>query len=47
MHANNMLAPEQFGFRKIVATEDAAIQKTDHALRCVKPKMHIGGIFCD
>jgi hypothetical protein len=47
MHTNNILVPEQFGFRKGVSTEDVAFKPADNVLKSVKQKMHVGGIFCD
>jgi hypothetical protein len=47
MHTNNILVPEQSGFRKGVSTEDAVFKLTDNVLRSINQKMHVGGIFCD
>jgi retron-type reverse transcriptase len=44
---NNILVPEQFGFRKGMSTENAAFELTDCILKYVNQKMHVGGIFCD
>jgi hypothetical protein len=45
--ANNILVPEQFGFRKGISPENAAFKLTDSALKSLNKKMHVGGIFCD
>jgi hypothetical protein len=47
MQTNNILVPEQFGFRKGMSTEDAAFILTDNVLKSINQKMHVGGIFCD
>jgi hypothetical protein len=47
MHTNNILVPEQFGFRKCLSTENAAFKLTDNVLKAINQKMHVGGIFCD
>jgi hypothetical protein len=47
LKANNILAPEQFGFRKGIYTENAAFKLTDCILKAVNQMMHVGGIFCD
>jgi hypothetical protein len=47
MDYNNILVPEQFGFRKGISTEDAAYKLTDSVLKSVNQKMHVVGIFCD
>jgi hypothetical protein len=47
MHTNNILAPEQFGFRQGKSTDNAAFKVTNSLLKSVNQKMHVGGIFCD
>jgi hypothetical protein len=47
MHTTNLLVPEQFGFRQGGSTGNAAFKLTDRVLKCVKQKMHVGGIFYD
>jgi hypothetical protein len=47
MHTDNVLVPEQFGFRKGVSTENAAFRLTGNVLRSINQKMHVRGIFCD
>jgi hypothetical protein len=48
LQTNNILVPEQFGFRKGISTENAAFKLTDNVLKSVnKKKMHVDGIFCD
>jgi hypothetical protein len=45
MHTNNILVPEQYGFRKGVSTADTAFKLTDNVLKSINQKMHVGGIF--
>jgi hypothetical protein len=45
--SNNVLVPEQFGFRKGISIENAAFKLTDSVLKSINQKMHVGGIFCD
>jgi hypothetical protein len=47
MHCNNILVPEQYGFRKGMTTEGVAYKLTDNVLKPVTKKMHVGEIFCD
>jgi hypothetical protein len=47
MQTNNILVPEQFGFRQRKSTNNAAFKLTDIVLKSVNQKMHGGGIFCD
>jgi hypothetical protein len=47
LQTNNILVPEQFGFRKGISTENAAFKLTDGVLKSLNQKMHVGGIFCD
>jgi hypothetical protein len=47
MHTNNILVPEQFGFRQGKSTENAAFKLTDSVLKSINQKMHVGGIFSD
>jgi hypothetical protein len=47
LQTNNILVPEQFGFRKEISTENAAFKLTDSVLKSLNQKMHVGGIFCD
>jgi hypothetical protein len=44
MQINNILVPEQFGFRKGMSTEDAAFKLTD-VLKSIKQKKHFGGWY--
>jgi hypothetical protein len=44
---NILLVPEQYGFRKGILTENAAIKLTDSVLKSINKKMHVIGIFCD
>jgi hypothetical protein len=46
-HTNNILVPEQFGFRKGISTEDASFKLTDKVLKSINQKMHIDRILCD
>ena len=47
LQTNNMLAPEQYAFRKGMSTEDAAFRLTDNVLKSLNQKLYVGGIFCD
>jgi hypothetical protein len=47
LHTNNILVPEQRGFRKGITTENAAFKLTDSVFKSLNQKIHIGGIFCD
>jgi hypothetical protein len=47
LQTNNILVPEQFGFRKGISTENAAFNLTYSVLKSINKKMHAGGIFCD
>jgi hypothetical protein len=47
MHCNNILVPEQYGFRKGISTEDSAFKLTDSVLKYIDQKKHVGGIFYD
>jgi hypothetical protein len=47
MHTNNILVPEQFGFRQGKSTENAAFKLKNSVLKSVHQKMHVWGIFCD
>jgi hypothetical protein len=47
MHCNKILVSEQYGFRKGIATEDAAFKLTDSVLKSIDQEKHTGGIFCD
>jgi hypothetical protein len=42
---NNILAPKQSGFRKVISTENAAFKLI--VFKSINQKMHVGGIFCD
>jgi hypothetical protein len=46
-HTNNILVPEQFGFRHGISTENAAFKLTDSILKYINQEMHVGEIFCD
>jgi len=47
LQTNNILAPEQYAFRKGKSTEDVAFRLTDSVLKSLNQKLYIGGIFCD
>jgi hypothetical protein len=47
LHTNNILVAEQYGFRKGISTEDAALRPTDSEFKSINPKMHTGEILCD
>jgi hypothetical protein len=42
-----MLFTEQYGFRKEVSTENAALRQSDSVVKSINQKMHVGGIFYD
>ena len=44
---NNILATEQYGFRKGLSPEQTTFSLTDNILMAWNNKIHIGGIFCD
>jgi hypothetical protein len=46
-NSNNILASEQFGFRKNVSTDRAFFNFTHEILSGLNNKMHVGGIACD
>jgi len=47
LQTNNILATDQYGFRKGLSTEHATFSLTDNILMAWNKKIHIGGIFCD
>jgi hypothetical protein len=47
LEPNNILAVEQFGFRKGVNTESAIFTLTDNTLTPLNQHHQIGGAFCD
>jgi len=47
LQTNNILAPEQYAFRKGSSTEDVAFRLTDSVLKSLNQKLYVGGIFCD
>ena len=44
---NNILAPEQYGFRKDISTQTAVFNLTDTVLKAWNNKEFVVGIFCD
>jgi hypothetical protein len=44
---NDILAPEQYGFRTNLSTEKAAFSLIDVILTAMNNKQIVGGIFCD
>jgi hypothetical protein len=46
-HTNNILVPEQFGFRQGKSTEKAAFKLSNSILKSINQKMHVEGMFCD
>jgi hypothetical protein len=46
LQASNKLVSEQFGFRKVISTENTHLKLTDSVLKSVNQNMHVG-IFCD
>jgi hypothetical protein len=47
LKANNILVPEQFGFRIGISTENVAFILTDCILKSLNPRMHVGRVFCE
>jgi hypothetical protein len=47
LQTNNILLPEQFGFRKGISTENATFKLTGRVLKSLNKEMHVGGAFCD
>jgi hypothetical protein len=47
MHTNNILVPEQYGFRQGSSIKNAAFKLIDSVLKSIKQKMLVDGIFCD
>jgi hypothetical protein len=43
---NNLLATEQYGFRKDQLTEHAAYTLTNGILQALNSKLQVAGIFC-
>lgn len=41
------MAPEQFGFRKGISTENSPYKLTESTFESVNKKRHVGGIFCN
>jgi hypothetical protein len=42
---NDILIPEQFGFRKGMPIEDAAFKLTDSVSKSIHKKMHVDEVF--
>jgi hypothetical protein len=47
LQVNNILVPEQFGFRKGISIEKAIFTLTNNILNTLNQHEQIGGIFCD
>jgi hypothetical protein len=47
LEVNNILVPEQFGFRKGISIEKAVFTLTDNILNAVNQQKQIGGALCD
>jgi hypothetical protein len=47
LNLNNILASEQYGFRKGLSTDKALFNITDEILSDLNNKVHVGGISCD
>jgi hypothetical protein len=45
MHINNILVPEQFGFRKGLSTENAAFELTDNIFKLLTKKCMLEEYF--
>ena len=38
LHTNNILVTEEYGFRKVISTEDAALRPTENVFKSIKQK---------
>jgi len=47
LESNNILATEQFGFRKGVHIGSAIFTLTDNILTSLNQRQQVGGIFCN
>jgi hypothetical protein len=47
VHNNNILAPEQYGFRNNLSTESASYNLINNILEALNNKFTVGGILCD
>jgi hypothetical protein len=47
LESNNILAAQQFGFRKSVHIENAVFSLTDNIITSLNRRQQVGGIFCD
>jgi hypothetical protein len=47
IHENNILAEEQFGFRRQISTDTAIYKLLNENLKTLNSKNLLGGIFCD
>jgi hypothetical protein len=47
VNKSNILAKEQFGFRKHLTTEKVTYELSNEILDALNKKLLIGGIFCD
>jgi hypothetical protein len=47
LQVNNILLPEQFGFRKGISIEKAVFTLTNNILNAINQQKQTGGIFCD
>jgi hypothetical protein len=47
LESNNILATEQFGFRKGAHIENAIFTNTDNILIALNKRQQVGGIFCN
>jgi len=47
LQTNNILAPEQYTFKKGKSTENATFRLTDSVLKSLNQKLCVGGMFCN
>jgi hypothetical protein len=47
LRINNVLVPEQIGFRKGLSTGKAACELTDTVFKSLNQQRHVGGMCCD
>jgi hypothetical protein len=47
LHANNILVPEQFGFRKGLSTNNAVCKLKDIVFKSCHQRRHAGEVLCE
>jgi hypothetical protein len=46
LQTNNILAPDQSGFRKGIYIENVAFKLKNGVLKSINQRMHVEGLFC-